>query len=138
MNRVLREKRILSNVHRDFRIDIGPQEIALDYAYKSKGQSTKLIKTFSFDFTPIGSKKAPVLAKEWAWNFSKIKNNFLSIQEKFNNTNSFEIITMVFVKRKDNKNINTALSILREESRSVIQAEDQKSIEQFADNISMI
>lgn len=133
MNRVLKEKDVFIKLNRNKAIDIGPETIELDYAY-SVSDKTKIIKTFSFDYTPKGSSQAPLIAKEWAWNFSKLKK--VNIEHYLDTDNTdIEIVTFVYVGDKENKNVSKALKILKEES-STIAAYDEKAIEDFADDIT--
>jgi hypothetical protein len=133
MNRVLKEKHSLYRLNRDLTIDIGPEEIELDYAYKSK-EKAKIIKTFSFDYTPRGSKSAPQLAKEWAWNFSKIRN-LNQIENLEVSGKDIQIVTFVYVGNV-NQNIKTALKILEDESKNLFKADNQETIEYFANKIN--
>jgi hypothetical protein len=127
MNRVLRTKEVFQKIDRNISFDIGPQTIELDYKIETENDKLKLIKTFSFDYSNRGSSQAPVLAKEWAWNFDKLK--------KRNNIDRDEIMTLVYVGREQNKNVKLALDVLREEA-NIIKAEDVNEIEKFADNLT--
>jgi hypothetical protein len=124
MNKVLRTKDVFQQIDRNISFDIGPQVIELDYQYESDENKSKLIKTFSFDYSTKGSFQAPVLAKEWAWNFDKLK--------KRNNIHRNEIMTVVYVGKDENKNIRLALDVLREETE-IYKAKNIDEIELFAD-----
>lgn len=127
MNRVFKESQVFNKLNRNIKVDIGPQEIELDYSYVST-EHQKLIKAFSFDYTERGSKSAPQTAKEWAWNYSKLRELHKTDKE-------LDIITFVYVGKK-NKNIDIALEILHEESKKLVQANEQKEIEKFANEIT--
>lgn len=133
MNRVLREKDVISKLNRSVKVDIGPEEIELDYTYKARN-ITKLIKTFSFDYTQRGSSQAPLTAKEWVYNYNRLRKVGY-IGETSVAPSSLEIITFVYTGEIKNKNIITALKILQEESK-IIEAHNEESIKEFADKIT--
>lgn len=136
MNRVLREKNVLTKIQKDVPFIIGSEEVKVDYSYTVNNKS-KLIKTFSFVYTDQGSKKAPATAKEWHFNFSKLiglGSNEVSLP---NNLNSdVEIITLVYVE-KTNRNIDIALDILRENTKELVTVQSSEAIERFADKITL-
>lgn len=124
MNRVLRSNDILKSMERNLSVDIGTEAIKLDYAYQTRDK-LKIIKTFSFDYTSRQSNQATQTAKEWAYNFLKLK-------PKFKDTNT-DFIAFVYAD-KENKNIKTALQILNEETQT-IQAREIEEVLEFASNI---
>lgn len=134
MNRVLKDKNVLTKVHKDYTVDIGTEEVKIDYLYRVNDTS-KLIKTFSFDYTDQGSKKAPSVAKEWHFNFSKLAENS-TLRRSDTSRSDIEIITLVYTE-KTNKNIEVALEILRESSKELVKARDPEAIERFADQITL-
>lgn len=132
MNKVIREK--IPNaaaLDKNLQIDIGSELIELDYAYRTIKDRIKVVKTFSFDYTISGSKQAPLLAKEWAYNFNKLKEKS-KLQEKYN-TNAIDLTTLIYVK-DITKNINIALRILKEET-DTFEAHDERQIQHFADTM---
>lgn len=132
MNRVLRSSNVFSMLNRNLKVDLGPEKIELDYAYNSRNK-IKIIKTFSFDYTNQGSSQATSTAKEWAYNFQKLKLH-KSNNKIFDYINSIDFITFVYIEN-ENKNINTALKILEEES-SIVTARGMMEVERFATYIS--
>lgn len=136
MNRVIRSKttQIFEKLNRNVTIDIGTELIALDYAYTAKNNRVKVIKTFSFDYTSRGSKHAPLLAKEWAYNFHKLKSKS-KIEETFQtNLKNIDLLTLIYVGNLT-KNVIIALDILKEEANT-FEVHDNKGIENFADKIA--
>ncbi|MGO4786954.1 DUF3037 domain-containing protein [Paenibacillus sp. 2KB_20] len=134
MNRILRTKDSFKNVDRNILVDIGPQEIQLDYAYKAKDRY-KIIKTFSFDYTPKGSAQAPTIAKEWIYNFEKLMSR--SRQRKLFGVDreDLDLITFIYTGESSNKNTTTAIKILKELTMT-IEGKKQEEIISFADKIS--
>jgi hypothetical protein len=136
MNRVFRKNDVFKKLNRNISVDIGPENIKLDYGLKSRTNKTRIIKTLSFDYSKQNSNRATQIAKEWVWNFSKIeelnKKRTLNILE-FENSMELEFTTLVYF-REQNKNIKTALSILKEFSNT-IEANTENSIESFATKI---
>ncbi|WCT56901.1 DUF3037 domain-containing protein [Paenibacillus kyungheensis] len=133
MNRILVNNNVLNELQRNIKIDIGPQEIELDYLYHSNNR-TKIIKTFSFDYTEKGSTNAPSIAKEWIYNFEKIK--------KINNYELFgghqedcDLITFIYTGKSSNKNVKTAINILKEITNTV-EGKERDEIIRFADNMT--
>lgn len=136
MNRVLREKNVLIKMQKDVSFTIGSEEVKLDYYY-TVNDKPRFIKTFSFDYTDQGSKKAPATAKEWYFNFSKLARLGADKVSLPNNPNrDLEIITLVYVE-KTNKNIDIALDILRESTKELVTAQSSEAIERFADKITL-
>lgn len=134
MNRVLREKQVLPRLNRGLKVDIGAEEIELDYSYRTKN-ITKLIKTFSFDYAPTRSSQAPIKAKEWVYNYNKLRKvNFFGTESI--DPSNIQIVTFVYTGQTKTKNIITAIKILREESE-IIEANNEESIEEFAKKITM-
>lgn len=132
MNRVLKEKPL--KLERDVKVNIGPEEIVLDYLYESR-DNLKLVKTLSFDYTPRGSNIASQVAKEWAWNYSKMMKSSSDTRNQLKTNKNLEIVTFIYVGKKT-KNINLALDILKLESNELIQAENPEGIESFANKIT--
>ncbi|MNW33494.1 hypothetical protein D3C74_104570 [compost metagenome] len=133
MNRILKSKDVFKNMDKNIKVDIGPQEIELDYAYKTKDR-VKVIKTFSFDYTTKGSSQAPTIAKEWIYNFEKIING--KKYELFGvDKENFELITFIYTGNSSNKNIKTAIKILDELTKTV-EGKEENEIMSFADSIS--
>lgn len=134
MNRVLKDKDVFSKLKRDIQVDIGSEEITMDYKYESENK-TKVIKTFSFDYTERGSGTASQVAKEWAWNFSKMRSANVKTQLQFDK--NLEVVTFVYLGNKNKgKNIDLALEILRAESEELVRADKPEGIELFADRIT--
>lgn len=134
MNKILRSKDSFKNVNRNIRVDIGPQEIELDYAYKTKDRY-KVIKTFSFDYTSKGSIQAPTIAKEWIYNFEKLISS-KQYEKTFGvDRDNFDLVTFIYTGDNLNKNTKTAIKIL-EELTTTIQGKKEEEILEFADNIS--
>jgi hypothetical protein len=134
LNRVLRANEVFQKLDRNFSIDIGTEQIELDYAYKTK-QKLKIIKAFSFDYASRKSIQATEVAKVWAYNFNKLKHksNYL---EKYNvNINDIDLTTLVYVGNHENKNIRTAINILKEETNTEV-AKETEGITKFANQIS--
>lgn len=132
MNRVLKEKPL--KLERDVKVNIGPEEIVLDYLYESR-DTLKLVKALSFDYTPRGSNTASQVAKEWAWNYSKMMKSDNTCNQFKTNKKNLEIVTFIYVGKKT-KNIKLALDILKLESNELIQAENPEGIELFANKIT--
>ncbi|MDD4047741.1 MAG: DUF3037 domain-containing protein [Clostridia bacterium] len=131
MNRVIKEKSV--KVKRDTSFNIGAEKIKLDYQYEAK-DSHKLIKMFSFDYQNKNHVyPEPKLAKEWTWNFSRIKQISNNCFEKSNK--GLNIVTLVYVGEKT-EGVKIALDILKTESNEVVQVNDAESIEQFANRIT--
>ena len=134
MNHVLRDNDVISKLKRDIIFNIGTEEIIMDYKYESRDK-TKVIKMFSFDYTERGSGTAPQVAKEWAWNFSKMRNT--NVNTEFQSAKNLEIVTFVYLGNKNKgKSIDVALDILRGESGELIKADIPEDIEIFADKIT--
>ncbi|WP_340004402.1 DUF3037 domain-containing protein [Paenibacillus sp. FSL K6-0276] len=131
MNKVIRTKISNADLEKNLKIDIGTELIELDYAYRTINDRIKVIKTFSFDYTNRGSKQATLLAKEWAYNFNKMKEKSNLIQ-KFD-TNDIDLTTLIYVKDMT-KNISIALKILKEETQT-FEAHDKTQIQNFADTM---
>lgn len=112
-------------------MDIGPQQIELDYAYETKNDHLKIIKTFSFDYTTQGSNQAPQLAKEWAYNFNRIKSKS-DLIDKFPKSD-LDLTALIYVK-SHTKNIKIALEILKEETNT-IEVNNKVQITKFADEM---
>lgn len=127
LNKVLRSNDALNKLEKNFSVDIGAEEIQLDYAYKTKNR-LKIIKTFSFDYADRKSSQATQTAKEWAYNFDKLKKN----NKRFD-TNRTDFITLVYIDQ-ENKNIKTAIQILGEETE-MFQARGIDQVKRFASNI---
>jgi hypothetical protein len=132
MNKVLKLTEAFSRFDRNIKIDIGPEEIELDYAYRTNNR-IKVIKTFSFDYTSKKSAQATQVAKEWAYNFLKLKHTARS-HELLNTSENIDFITLVYVSN-ENKNIKTALKILNEETYTV-QVKDKEAVMDFATKIA--
>lgn len=128
MNRVLRSNDVFSKLDRNISVDIGPEVIQLDYMYKTRDR-VKMIKTFSFDYTTRKSNQATQTAKEWAYNFVKLKTKNTKLYDEH-----VDFITLVYID-KENKNIMTALEILKEETKT-IQAKGFDAVRKFASEIS--
>jgi Protein of unknown function (DUF3037) len=133
MNRVFRKNKVFGKLNRNIEIEVGPEEFKLDYAYERK-DSSKLIKTLSFDYSSRNSAKATQLAKEWVWNYTKLKEKRFTINNPFINKQNIEIVTLVYFS-EINKNIKAAVDILKEVS-DIIEANNEKTIEKFADEIA--
>ncbi|PQP89662.1 DUF3037 domain-containing protein [Paenibacillus sp. AR247] len=132
MNRVIRNKtNFEGGFERNFKVDIGPEQIELDYAYETNTNRMKIVKTFSFDYTQRGSKQAPQVAKEWAYNFNRLK--FKSNLENKFKTNDVDLLTLIYVKDLT-KNIKLALEILKEEAKT-FEVHNEYQIEDFADQM---
>lgn len=132
MNRVLKATDAFNKFERNIKIDIGPEEIELDYAYRTKNR-VKFIKTFSFDYTNRRSIQATQIAKEWAYNFIKLKNKS-NWHTMFSSNENIEYMTFIYVSN-ENKNIKTAVDILKEET-DTIQAKGREDIIEFASKIA--
>ncbi|OOR56045.1 hypothetical protein BGP34_19960 [Bacillus mycoides] len=134
MSRVFRnhEKNIMGNLERNVGVDIGPENIKLDFAFK-QDKKAKFIKTLSFDYALRNSKKATQLAKEWAWNYEKMQKDKYSINSELILEEEFEIVTLIYFKT-ENKNIKAALDILSEVS-CIVPATTEDKIAAFADEI---
>jgi len=119
--------RIMSNVfkshetqyHSDMEVRINDMPAPLDFIVQADNK-IKIIKTFSFDFTPRKKSTAFTQARIWAWNFQKLKKgNLISealqssmgLSKKFD----FEFSTVVYVKG-EKETYQGALSTLGEES----------------------
>lgn len=136
MNRVIRSKthHLFHHFDRNIKVDIGAEQIELDYAYKTMADRLKIVKTFSFDYTQRGSKQASVLAKEWAYNFNKLKSKS-NFEEQYNTKLAdIDLTTLVYV-GDYSKNVKVAMQILNEETQTV-EAHNQKEIENFAVNMA--
>ncbi|WP_158591756.1 DUF3037 domain-containing protein [Oceanobacillus halophilus] len=128
MNRVLKKSISTNKVSKNYTIDVGSEDITLDFSYESKENlRKKYIKTLSFDYSPKKTKMATQVAKEWAWNFSKI--------EQINNNSQIknDLLTVVYFNKPD-KNIEIALNILGENSK-LFSANNEDKIKEFADEI---
>jgi hypothetical protein len=137
MNRVFRQNNVFQIVNRNINIDLGNEEIKIDYCLNNiQEDKTKFIKTLSFDYSRKNMNKATQLAKEWVWNYSKITNGEsikdCSLKEVLS-IKDFEITTLVYFK-ESNKNVKTALNILSEFS-NIVEARNKKSIENFATDL---
>ncbi len=136
MNRVFKRSDLVKkqNFNRNIELELGPEEIKLDFGYKPKNDNkSKLIKTLSFDYSRNYSNRATQVAKEWAWNYTKIKNNRTNINNPLIKDTEIDLVTLVYIK-EENKNIKTALNILKEVS-NIVEAKNQTAIEKFADKI---
>jgi hypothetical protein len=135
MNRVFKKSEVFKRLDRNIELELGSEEVKLDFGYnlRDKNKST-LIKTLSFDFSKSYSNRATQVAKEWAWNFSKIKDSKHFINNPILKNSDIDLVTLVFV-NEENKNIKTALNILKEVS-SIVEAKNKNAIELFADRIS--
>ncbi|WP_339851180.1 DUF3037 domain-containing protein [Paenibacillus sp. FSL W7-1088] len=132
MNRVIRTKAGSNKfLEKNYKVDIGPQQIELDYAYETKNDHLKIIKTFSFDYTTQGSNQAPQLAKEWAYNFNRIKSKS-DLIDKFPKSD-LDLTALIYVK-SHTKNIKIALEILKEETNT-IEVNNKVQITKFADEM---
>lgn len=133
LNRVMKDNLGSHNeyINRSIKVNVGAEQLELDYAYKTKNERLKVIKTFSFDYTDKGSRQAPQLAKEWAYNFNKIRSK--SVIEKTFNSNVVDMTTFIFIKNV-NKQVSVAIDILKEETQ-VIEANSEMEIKSFANRI---
>ncbi|OAB34109.1 DUF3037 domain-containing protein [Paenibacillus glacialis] len=133
MNKVIRTKthNLDQSLEKNLKFDIGSEQIELDYAYKTKKKEIKIIKTFSFDYTLRGSKQAAQLAKEWAYNFNKLKSKD-RLKEHFE-TNNVDLTSLVYIKDLT-KNVKIALEILKEETKT-FEVHNHLQIEDFADQM---
>ncbi|WP_052409928.1 DUF3037 domain-containing protein [Paenibacillus durus] len=131
MNKVIKNKPTNAILEKNLKVDLGDELIELDYAYVTRKERVKIVKTFSFDYTQRGSKQASQVAKEWAYNFSKIKE--ASKLEKQFDTHNIDLTTLIYVKDLT-KNIKIALDILNEETIT-FQARSLTQIEDFADRM---
>lgn len=129
MNRVFQGSELINKLDKNHIFNFGTEDITLDYSYKSKNDSTKFIKTLSFDYSNTRSKYATQLAKEWAWNFIKISEQ----PTKFTNISKDDLLTVVYVSETDT-NIDSALEILNERSKT-ISVKNEESIKLFANEI---
>lgn len=135
MNRVFRQTEAFRKLNRNVNLELGSEEIKFDYAYKPKNMDkSRLIKTLSFDFSKSYSNRATQIAKEWAWNFSKIRDKIHVIDHPLVKENEIDLVTLVYFK-EENKNIKTAIEILGEAS-DIFEAKDEKTIELFANRIT--
>ncbi|MBY0129116.1 DUF3037 domain-containing protein [Bacillus cereus] len=134
MSRVFRNhgKNISGNLERNVEVDIGSEDIKLDFAFK-KDCKAQFIKTLSFDYAVKNSKKATQLAKEWAWNYEKMLNDKYRINSNLITEDEFDIVTVIYFK-SENKNIKAALEILSEVSH-IVEATNEEKIIAFADEI---
>ena len=125
MNRVFRDKAVYQKLNKNVKLDIDSQEIELDYAYKTNNKF-KIIKTFSFDYSKKRSDMPTSLAKEWSWNFQKIKHK----------NDGIDFVAFVYLgEQSQRKSIDIALKILNEVSETV-DAKREEEIQEFADRIS--
>jgi len=111
MNRVIREKEV--NINHNVSIDIGRERIKLDYQYEAQ-ESLKYIKTLSFDYQDKKNNRGQEsrIAKEWAWNFSKMKQSTHHFNGRSNK--DLNIVTLVYVGKKTEW-VEVALDILKTE-----------------------
>lgn len=133
MNRVLRKNNVLTKLNRNIEVTVGSEEFKLDYAYE-KRNSSRLIKTLSFDYSNRSISKASQLAKEWVWNYTKLKETRFANNNSFINKQNLEIVTLVYFSEA-NKHVKAAIDILKEAS-NIIEANSEKAIEKFAHEIA--
>ncbi|BBW96532.1 hypothetical protein ACPVTF_07655 [Geobacillus icigianus] len=126
MNRVLRKNNVLTKLNRNIEVTVGSEEFKLDYAYEKKN-SSRLIKTLSFDYSNRSISKASQLAKEWVWNYTKLKETRFANNNSFINKQNLEIVTLVYFSEA-NKHVKAAIDILKEAS-NIIEANSEKAIE---------
>lgn len=138
MNRVFRKNNVFQKLSRNINIDLGTEEVKLDYCLNySQKEKTTFIKTLSFDYAKKNSNKATQLAKEWVWNFSKIKNVDPIKDTLLKDTllnKELEITTLVYFK-ENTKLVKNALNILSEYT-NIVEARSERSIERFADELT--
>lgn len=134
MNKILRTHEVYKKVNRNYKLDVGTEEIELDYVYRTIDNKLKIIKTFSFDYAKSKSSQATTVAKEWHYNFEKIIK-----QRYFDHfgieKDQIDLVSFVYTGAHPNQNIKTALLILEELTKTV-QGRKEEEILDFADNMT--
>jgi hypothetical protein len=137
MNRVFKDNKIFTSLERNINVDLGTEQIQIDYLYDVKNQrKTKIVKTLSFDYSSKQSSRSTQLAKEWVWNYAKLTELTSNKKVKIKNIDTpsaIDFTTLVYYKEY-NKNVKAALQILSEASNTV-EAKSEENIKKFASDL---
>lgn len=135
MSRVFTSNKKKFEYKKDVAINIGSEEINMDFLFPSNKGEKILLNSLSFDYAKNKEKNALSIAKEWHWNINKIEELYKQnkLTEQLSNNNSLKFKMVIFQVHK-NSVYDEALSILEDVS-SIIKVRSEQEIQDFANKL---